>query len=64
MVLALFTIVASYFFHNYWAVPQDQQFVQQLLFFKNVAVAGGLLSVAAWGAGAWSVDSARQAATS
>lgn len=64
MALAFFTLVASYFFHNFWAVPQDQQFMQQLLFYKNIAVAGGLLSIAAWGAGAWSLDSKREAAAS
>ncbi len=58
-ILALFTLVASFFFHSYWAVAADQQFVQQLLFFKNVAVVGGLLTLAAWGAGEWSVDSRR-----
>jgi len=56
LVLAGFTLVASFFFHAYWAVPADQAFVQQLLFFKNVAVTGGLLALAAHGAGAWSVD--------
>lgn len=56
LVLALFTLVASFFFHAYWAVPADQQYVTQLLFFKNIAVAGGLLTLAAWGAGAWSID--------
>lgn len=61
LVLAAFTLVASCFFHNYWAAPADQQFVQQLLFFKNIAVAGGLLTLAAWGAGAWSVDARRDA---
>jgi putative oxidoreductase len=61
LVLALFTLVASFFFHNYWAVPADQQFMQQLLFFKNIAVVGGLLTLAAWGAGAWSVDARRTA---
>jgi putative oxidoreductase len=64
IVLALFTLSASYFFHNYWAVPQDQQLVQQLLFFKNIAVAGGLLSLAAFGAGAWSLDARRESPTS
>ena len=62
LVLALFTLVASYFFHGYWRLPADQQFVQQLMFFKNVAVAGGLLLLAAWGAGAWSIDARRTAA--
>jgi putative oxidoreductase len=61
LALALFTLVASFFFHNFWAVPEAQQFVQQLMFFKNIAVVGGLLSVAAWGAGAWSVDARRKA---
>ena len=59
LVLAFFTLVASYFFHPYWAVPADQQMVTQLLFFKNIAVTGGLLTLAAWGAGAWSVDARR-----
>lgn len=56
LVLALFTLAASFLFHAYWAVPADQQFVTQLLFNKNIAVVGGLLILAAWGAGAWSVD--------
>lgn len=59
VALALFTLMASFFFHNYWAAPEAQQFVQQLMFFKNIAVVGGLLSVAAWGAGAWSLDGRR-----
>lgn len=59
IALALFTLIASVFFHSFWAVPEAQAFVQQLLFFKNVAVAGGLLSVAAWGAGPWSIDALR-----
>jgi putative oxidoreductase len=59
IVLAAFTLVASYFFHAYWALPADQQMIPQLLFFKNIAVVGGLLTLAAWGAGAWSVDARR-----
>lgn len=59
LVLALFTLVASFFFHAYWSVPAEQAFVQQLLFFKNIAVTGGLLVLASHGAGAWSVDARR-----
>lgn len=59
LVLAFFTLMASFYFHAYWAVPADQQMVMQLLFFKNVAVVGGLLVLAAFGAGGWSVDGQR-----
>ena len=59
IVLAAFTLVASFFFHAYWAVPADQQLIPQLLFYKNIAVVGGLLTIAAWGAGAWSIDARR-----
>lgn len=56
LMLALFTLVASFFFHAFWAVPADQAYVTQLLFFKNIAVAGGLLGLVANGAGGWSLD--------
>jgi putative oxidoreductase len=29
---------------------------QQQAFFKNIAIVGGLLGIAAFGAGAWSLD--------
>jgi putative oxidoreductase len=62
VALAAFTVVASVIFHAYWSVPEDQQFVQQLMFFKNLAIVGGLLLVAALGAGGASVDRRLQAA--
>lgn len=57
--MALFTFVISFIFHNFWGVPADQVMVQQINFFKNMAVVGGLLTVMAWGAGRWSLDGAR-----
>ena len=59
LLLALFTLVASFFFHNYWAMPADAQMMQSLMFFKNIAIVGGLLAFAAFGAGAWSLDAKR-----
>jgi putative oxidoreductase len=56
IVLAAFTLVASFFFHAYWALPADQQMIPQLMFMKNVGLVGGLLVLAAFGAGGWSVD--------
>lgn len=61
LALAFFTLVASFIFHAYWAVPADQTYVTQLLFFKNIAVAGGLMAIAAFGAGGWSLDARRSA---
>jgi putative oxidoreductase len=59
LALAAFTLLASVLFHNYWAMPADQQMMQQLMFMKNLAVVGGLLFVFAFGAGTLSLDARR-----
>ena len=59
--IAFFTLVVTFIFHNFWAVPADQFVQQQQSFFKNIAIFGGLLTVAAWGAGACSFDGKRDA---
>lgn len=46
LALAVFTLVAAAFFHS--ALGDQNQFIH---FFKNVAMAGGLLQVAAFGPG-------------
>lgn len=51
LALALFTLAASVMFHHFWSVPAEAQAIQQLLFMKNIAVAGGLFLVAAMGPG-------------
>ena len=59
--IAFFTLVISFIFHNFWAVPPEQVMAQQQNFFKNMAIVGGLLLDSAWGAGACSVDGHRRA---
>ncbi len=49
--LALFSIVAALIFHSNLS---DQ--IQMILFMKNLAIAGGLLVLAANGAGAFSLE--------
>jgi len=62
LALAVFTLLASLLFHNYWALPAEQQMMQQLMFMKNIAVVGGLLAVFSFGAGTLSLDQRRAAA--
>lgn len=53
-LLAAFTLATAVVFHNDFA---DQN--QMTHFLKNIAIAGGLLQVAAFGAGALSLDARR-----
>jgi hypothetical protein len=59
LALGLFTLLASLLFHAFWAMPPEQQGMQQLMFMKNMAVAGGMFLLSAVGAGALSLDSRR-----
>ncbi len=54
LVLAAFTVLAAMLFHAEFA---DR--MQQIMFMKNIAIAGGSLFLVANGAGAWSVDARR-----
>ena len=56
LVLALFTVPATFIFHAYWGVPADQVMNQQIHFMKNLAILGGLLSVFAHGPGHYALD--------
>lgn len=58
--LAIFVAVITPMFHNYWAMPEAQVMMQKQAFFKNYAIVGGLLVLAAFGAGAFSMDGRRR----
>jgi putative oxidoreductase len=51
VVMAVFSLAAAFFFHRNFA---DQN--QMIHFLKNVMIAGGLLQITYFGAGAWSLD--------
>ncbi|WP_062306641.1 DoxX family protein [Polynucleobacter sinensis] len=61
IIMAIFTLVAALTGHAYWAAPADAVFIAQLLFFKNIAVMGGLFILASAGAGSFSVDGRKAA---
>jgi putative oxidoreductase len=50
-ILGIYTIAAALFFHNNLA-----DMGQAINFWKNLAIAGGLCSFVAYGAGTWSID--------
>jgi putative oxidoreductase len=56
LALAVFTIVASLIFHNYWTMTGAAVMTNMLFFYKNVAAIGGMLMVFAFGPGRFSVD--------
>ena len=61
LLMALFTVAAGVLFHNFWAAPAEAFQVQQIMFMKNLAIAGGLLALTAFGPGAMSLDAKRGA---
>ncbi len=56
LALIFFLIPATLIFHNFWAYEGMEQKMQMINFLKNLAIMGGLLTVAAHGAGPISVD--------
>ncbi|WP_321857238.1 DoxX family protein [Burkholderia cenocepacia] len=59
LAMAVFCVVTAVFFHHNFA---DQN--QMIHFLKNVMMAGGLLQIAYFGAGAFSLDARAERATS
>ncbi|BEP61323.1 DoxX family protein [Variovorax sp. V213] len=56
ILMAVFTVAAALFFHKYWSAPDAMKMMQQINFNKNIAIAGGLLAIAAFGPGRFSID--------
>jgi putative oxidoreductase len=58
-VVFLYLIPTTILFHNFWAFQGAARIENLVNFEKNLAIMGGLLILATFGAGAYSVDSAR-----
>lgn len=59
LAMFVYVVVLPFIFHAYWSVPPEQVMMQRLHFYKDLAIAGGLLAIATWGAGGWSLDGRR-----
>jgi len=58
-ILFLYLIPTTFLFHNFWAQTGMDALDAQIHFEKNLAIMGGLLLLATYGAGAYSIDSSR-----
>jgi putative oxidoreductase len=57
VLLAAFTAITAYFFHDFWHYPQGAEYTNNMIhFMKNVSIIGGFLMLAAVGAGRYSID--------
>lgn len=62
--LFLFLIPTTLLFHNFWVETDAMMHQMQMVnFLKNLAVMGGLLAIAAQGAGPLSIDAVRRRST-
>jgi putative oxidoreductase len=57
-LLAVFLVLATYYFHNFWTLPADgpDRLPQQIHFMKNLAMLGAMLFIMGNGPGAGSID--------
>jgi len=60
IVVGVFTLLAAFIFHNFWAAPEAQKMMQQINFMKNLSIAGGMFVLAAFGPGRFSLDARRR----
>jgi putative oxidoreductase len=59
VALALFMVPTTLMFHGFWAYQGQEAAMQTIQFMKNLAIIGGLLMVASFGAGMASLDARR-----
>jgi putative oxidoreductase len=62
LATVVYLVVLSFIFHPYWAVSASRMYDEKLHFYKDLAIAGGLLAIVVAGPGAWSVDGWRSKA--
>ena len=56
LLLLVFLVLATFYFHDFWNMDGESLRVQQIMFMKNLSLAGTMLLIMAMGAGPWSMD--------
>lgn len=61
-LLLVFLVLATYYFHNFWAIAEAQARQEQMIqFMKNLSMMGAMLFIMANGPGPMSIISVKQA---
>jgi putative oxidoreductase len=58
-IMAGFVLLTIVLVHHFWTMADAEAAANQLVAMKNLAIAGGLLMVTAFGPGAWAVGPGR-----
>ncbi|MGL4962746.1 MAG: DoxX family protein [Inquilinus sp.] len=58
-IMAGFTLLTIVLVHHFWTMADAEMQLNQLMAMKNLAIAGGLLMVTAFGPGAWAIGPGR-----
>src|SRR6187402_1030948 len=56
LLLLIYWLPVTFIVYSFWNDPPDEQRLHAILFMKNIAVAGGLLMIAAHGGGRYSIQ--------
>jgi putative oxidoreductase len=56
IVLALYVLATAFIGHHFWTMTGAEQYANEINFYKNVSIIGGLLLLYVTGAGKYSID--------
>lgn len=56
ILLIVFLVPATFVFHAFWNMPEEQQQIQMIMFMKNLSILGGLIVIIGGGPGPISLD--------
>jgi len=56
LLLFVFLLAATFYFHDFWNMDQEDARVQQIMFMKNLSMLGAMAFIMGVGAGPWSID--------
>ena len=58
LLLAVYTLATAFIAHHYWTMSGMAHFENEINFYKNISIIGGLLVLYVAGAGRYSIDAA------